>query len=487
MNNNHTNNHTIVYSYRDASTLKQFSDSRKRIRLIVGPFRSGKSSACSVEVYTKACEQAPDKYGKRKTRWAIVRNTYPELFDTTIKTFLNWFPPEYFGNDYRSNPRPDYTIHQKFSDGTEVECEILFRALDKPEHVKNLWSLEVTGVWFNEAREIPKVIFDTMDGRINQYPAQKDGGATWGGIILDTNPCDTDHWLYKLFVEDLPNDLQLQEFYDYFHQPSGLSADAENLTHLSKNYYQDLAVGKDDNYIKVYIRGEYGYVREGKIIYSNYNDLSHCSDTPLKPWPGVHLTLGFDFGLTPACVITQYHPKGVLHVLRELCATEMGVKRFARDVVKPFLIANFNGYRFVSGCDPSGARRSEFDETKSCYKELREAGFPVKLAYSNALEPRFTSVDDFLTKMIDGKPAFKLDPSCKMLRKGFNGEYKRRKLQVVGMEVYAEAAEKNPVSHPHDALQYACMTIQRGITPTVGPLGGHDGTSTKLPPVQAYY
>lgn len=425
-------------------------------------------------------------YVRRNGKPVWCSQTYPELRDTTIKTFLDWFPDKYFGH-YRSNPTPDYTMFQKLSDGTTVESEILFRALDRPEHVKNLLSLEVTGAWLNEAREIPKVIFDAMDGRINRYPSMKDGGATWCGIFLDTNPCDTDHWLYKLFVEELPNSEALQEKYGYFHQPSGLSANAENLPYLPKGYYTDMALGKDANYIKVYIRGEYGYVREGKIIYSNYNDLAHCSETPLEFWRGLHLTLGWDFGLTPACVITQHHPKGVLHVLRELAATEMGVKRFARDVVRPFLISTFNGYRFVSGCDPSGARRSEYDETKSCYKELKEAGFPVKLAYSNDLEPRFTAVDDFLTKMIEGKPAFRLDPSCKLLRKGFNGEYKRKKLQVIGSEVYADSAEKNAVSHPHDALQYACMTIQRGITPTTGNIVGHDGTNAKQPPVQAYY
>jgi hypothetical protein len=816
------NNFNVHYSYRDVPTLNRFRIDRRRNRLIVGPFRSGKSSCCTMEIYRKACEQAPDSRGRRRTRWAVVRNTYPELRDTTIKTVLDWFPPEYFGS-YRSNPTPEYQIQQKLSDGTVVECELLFRALDRPDHVKNLLSLEVTGAWFNEAREIEKIIVDTMDGRINQYPSQKDGGATWGGTFLDTNPCDTDHWLYKLYVEKLPNSPELQEFYGYYHQPSGLSAEAENLTHLSRNYYQNLAVGKDDNFIKVYIHGQYGYVREGKIIYTNYNDLDHCALVPLEPWRGVHLTLGWDFGLcysddtevltkdgwkffkdvdenvdlvatrnpdsgtmeytkinfkierdyegellewsnrninfcvtpehripmtfrdspkrihfksaewlaqhpgghhyvdlvsdwnvlptgkkylagmgareysrfmgiylaegsadkwrttiyqkerdfriqeilsstglpwkwnghdvssgwrlsnffiarklkelgtaknkrvppeikempsefirafidaytigdghirtrengavehtiftisknmaddlqelaqkvgwsasvrivkpqdsiivengvprrisndggfcitfkkrakraellkedfrriiysgkiyclnvpyhtlyirrnniaswngnTPACVVTQFHPRGNLHVLREICATEMGVKRLARDVVRPYLIANFNGYRYVSGCDPSGAKRSEIDETKSCYKELKESGFPVKLAFSNNLEPRFTSVDNFLLKgKIEGKPAFQIDPSCTLLRKGFNGEYKRRKLNVVGSEVYADAPEKNAVSHPHEALQYACMTIERGIAPDRTVSGRGYRQPQTPPPVKAYY
>jgi len=415
-----------------------------------------------MEIYRKSCEQAPDNKGNRRTRWAVVRNTYPELRDTTIKTFQDWFPPEYFGH-YRSHPTPDYTVYQRLPDGTEVEAEILFRALDKPEHVKNLLSLELTGAWINEVREIPKAIFDAMDGRIDRYPSMKDGGATWAGIVMDTNPCDTDHWLYKLFVEKLPNDPQLIGLYDYFHQPSGLSPQAENLSHLKPGYYQNLAIGKDPDWIRVYIHGQYGYVREGKVIYTNYMDAIHCPQTRIEPWKGLHLTLGWDFGLTPACVITQYHPKGYFHTLREICATEMGIRRFARDAVRPYLNANFFGFQYVSGCDPSGKNRDAIDETNSCYRELKDSGFPVKLAYSNALDARFTAVDNFLTKLIEGKPAFQLDPSCVLLRKGFNGEYKRRRLQVTGAEIYADAPEKNSVSHPHDGLQYAAMTVERGV------------------------
>lgn len=475
----------VVYDYSGAPTLKRFAESRKRIRYIVGPFGSGKSSACVMEIYQKACEQEPDRNGRRRTRWAVVRNTYPELRDTTIKTFQDWFPPAYFGH-FRSHPNPDYQMSQVLPDGTTLECDILFRALDKPEHVKNLLSLEVTGAWFNEVREIPKAIFDAMDGRIDRYPSKKDGGASWAGIVMDTNPCDTDHWLYKLFVEKLPVQPEMLELYDYFHQPSGLSEKAENADHLTRDYYKKISVGKDPDWLRVYVHGQYGYVREGKVIYTNYMDETHCAKGRIDPWKGVHLTLGWDFGLTPACVITQYHPKGYLHVLRELCATEMGIKRFARDVVRPFLTANFFGFQYVSGCDPSGKNRDAIDETNSCYRELKEAGFPVKLAYSNALDPRFTAVDNFLTKTVEGKPAFQLDPSCALLRKGFNGEYKRRRLNISGAELYAEAPEKNAVSHPHDALQYAAMTIERGIV-AARPNGMWREPAKPPPPMRAWF
>jgi hypothetical protein len=223
-------------------------------------------------------------------------------------------------------------------------------------------------------------------------------------------------------------------------------------------------VGKDADFISVYVDGQYGFVREGKVIYTNYLDSVHCALEVLKGRAGLPLITGWDFGLTPACVIMQYDPKGRLNVLHELCASEMGIRSLATNVVKPFILATYPGFQIISGCDPAGTHRSEIDENLTAIIELKNCGFSVKPAWTNALEARFSAIDNFLTRRIEGdKPAFQLSPECKVLRKGFNGEYKRRRLQVAGAEIYSDAPEKNMVSHPHEALQYAAMIIERGM------------------------
>ncbi len=50
-----------------------------------------------------------------------------------------------------------------------------------------------------------------------------------------------------------------------------------------------------------------------------------------------------------------------------------------------------------------------------------------------------------------------LDPRCGVLRKGFNGGYKYRRVQVSGDERFTDEPNKNRYSHPHDALQYAAL------------------------------
>ena len=38
------------------------------------------------------------------------------------------------------------------------------------------------------ARELPKAVIDGLTHRVGRYPTKNDGGPTWHGVILDTNP-----------------------------------------------------------------------------------------------------------------------------------------------------------------------------------------------------------------------------------------------------------------------------------------------------------
>src|SRR5690348_7765628 len=139
----------IKYDYTGSPTLKEFALSPAFLRCVTGPFGSGKSSACVMEIIRRAKEQAPGLDGIRRTRWAVIRNTYTELRDTTIKTFHDWLPPSMFGTWQVANH--DYQITAI----PGVYIEILFRALDNEADVKKLLSMELTGAWLNESREIP--------------------------------------------------------------------------------------------------------------------------------------------------------------------------------------------------------------------------------------------------------------------------------------------------------------------------------------------
>ena len=78
----------------DGNVLKEFLKDDTFFRGIRGPVGSGKSVACCIEIIKRAINQKPSDDGIRKTRWAVIRNTNPQLKTTTIKTWLDWFPED---------------------------------------------------------------------------------------------------------------------------------------------------------------------------------------------------------------------------------------------------------------------------------------------------------------------------------------------------------------------------------------------------------
>ena len=292
-------------NYIAEPTAQQFHRRKDFVRGIMGPIGSGKSVACIMEVVAKSISQPPCTDNIRRSRWACIRNTYPELKSTLIKSWQDWLP------DSVCPIRWDVPItgHMKLADigdGTGVDLEVVFLALDRPADVKKLLSLELSGGWMNEAKELDKSVLDMLTGRVGRYPGMKSmpkGVVPWSGVIMDTNPMDDDHWYYKLAEEERPMG------YKFFRQPGAMilkdgkyypNPAAENIKNhsLGFEYYTRQIPGKQPEWIKVYVMGDYGCVIDGKPVYPEYADNIHCaSEVPIMPMKGTPLMLGWDFGL----------------------------------------------------------------------------------------------------------------------------------------------------------------------------------------------
>ena len=75
----------------DGAVLSQFLRDDSFVRFITGPFGSGKSAACCVEIFRRAVQQKPSEDKVRRSKWMVVRSTYPQLRRTTIPTWQQWF------------------------------------------------------------------------------------------------------------------------------------------------------------------------------------------------------------------------------------------------------------------------------------------------------------------------------------------------------------------------------------------------------------
>lgn len=432
---------------------------RSPVSVIAGPVGSGKTVASLMKGFTISVQQNAFR-GVRYSRGVVIRNTYPELKSTVIKSFEDWFPSSIAPIKWDA-PISAY-LNFPLGDGTKLDLEIYFLSFDRPQDVGKLKSFEITWAALSELSELPKSALDMATQRVGRYPGIRYGGPSWYGVFGDTNMPDDDHYLYQIFEKEKPKGFKM------FRQPGGLievqgeykdNPLAENIHNLpgGHEYYHRQVAGKQKEWVKVFLMGQYGTIADGRPVYPEWNDEIHVRS--LQPYPNLPLLLGFDYGLTPACVICQVSPRGELLVLNELCSKDMGIRQFAHDVVKPFLAMNYAGYQIQACGDPAGMSRADTDE-KTCFQELAEAGIACVPAASNSFVARREAVAGYLNRLVDGKPAFKLDPVCDRLRRGFNGRYQYRRLQVVGAERFKDVPEKNDYSHPHDALQYAAMFSQ---------------------------
>jgi len=436
--------------YKPSPTLMKFHESSDMedafVRGVKGPIGSGKSVAMCMEIMLRAQDQRPYK-GVRRSRWGVIRNTYRELVDTTIKTWMDWFP-EHLG--VWSTGNMCHTIVQRLPDNTILYLEVLFRALDKPNDVKKLLSLELTGGWINEAKEIPKSVLDMLQGRVGRYPPPFKGGASWFGVIMDTNPPDNDHWWYKIFEEDCPDN------WKHFAQPSGLSDEAENLENLPKNYYKNLIGGHDKEWINVFVHGIYGFVSDGKPVWPEYKDDIHYHAEELPHSGASTIYVGIDFGLTPAAVIGQLTATGQLQVIDELVTEDMGAMNFGL-LLHQKLSREYCGCTLEIYADPAGEQRSQTDETTP-FMILQNQGIDAWPTYTNDFTIRREAVADYMQRLdFAGKPAFIVGPKAKMLRKALAGGYKYKRMQVTGDARFMDKPDKGRYSHVADALQYMVL------------------------------
>jgi len=475
---------SINIQYAASPTFRKFHGNRTSfVRGMRGPIGSGKSVGCIMDLFALAMQQKPNAAGFRKTRWALVRATYPELKSTTIKTFQDWIPDSICPIKLNQSPITA-TLTLPLPDKTCVLAEFVFIALDKPKDLGKLLSLELTGAFLNEAKELDKAVADTITSRVGRYPSMREGGPSWSGVIMDTNSPSEDHWYAEL--EQNP-----PENWVFYQQPPALirsatsfgnpfdpNPDAENIHNLpgGYDYYFNTIGGKDPNWIRAYVLNEYATVRDGKPVYGEtFNERVHVAANNLWPLKNNPVYIGMDFGLTPAAVFGQYID-GQLRILDELVATRMGLTDFITTAMMPLIAQKYAKHERIYVGDPSGNRAGDTDEV-SCFQVMRGAGMPIVPASTNAIEPRLEAVRHFLMRLAPkGEPALLLSPGCNTLKAGFIAGYQYARVQVSGEARFRETPDKNKFSHPHDALQYLCLRVLVAIarlksgTPTYAPI-----------------
>ena len=487
----------------DGQMLSAFLMSDGDFDIIQGPIGSGKTDTAVMRLFRHASQQPKQRDGIRRSRFAIVRSTFPELKTTTIPSFTNLFPegPEVDGGFGEMSWSPPFTYHMRHGD---IEADFIFLALDKDDDVKKLRSLQLTGVYYNELQYINLLLVTEGLSRCGRYPSRKNGGCNWAGGIADMNAPEGLHWAPIMFGKaPMPDhfspDQQRQHKrppgWNLFIQPAALlvlddelkamgleplnpgeeveyavNPQAENLKWLPPDYYPKKIHGVTKQWIDANCRNIAASIMKGRAVHPLFRGPSernsHVAAGPLKYQPELDLYVGLDFGLTPAAVIGQT-VRGRIFVLAELYAEDVSAVTFA-PLVKAELIRRFPNIdpakvKFFG--DPGGDIRGQSDE-KTAFDIFRQNGMPVMRAPGanrfSGKGGRKTVIDNVLSRQVDGYQAFLLDPNCRMLIAGFGGGYQFRVIKSTAGEYTSGDIVKNQYSHPCEAAGYMALGMGEG-------------------------
>jgi hypothetical protein len=461
-----------VTVYKAPPSLQGFLTSESFISLVCGPVGSGKSSASMLKIAYHAARMRKQKDGIRRSRAVVLRNTAEMLSDSTLPTFNTWFPPDVAGTYHKTEKK----FLLKFGD---VECTILFRGLDDANDVRRLLSLEVSFGVLDEFREINPDIFNALQARVGRYPSMKDGGCVtddgkpnrhvWGA----TNPPDQDSW-WAEYMDNAPDNASV------FIQPSARSPEADWLEHLPEDYYDDLAQGKTDDWIAVYIDNKFGRSLSGEPVFGKSFDTERHTAASLNILSSP-LIIGVDAGLTPAAVIGQLDYQSRLIIHDAITGESMGALRFVRERLKPLLSNKYAGRPAVIVIDPAAFQRAQTDE-RTVADIYKAEGFKVIPARTNAIAARIAAVESYLTRTVDGRPCMLIDKThAAQLVTALRSKY-RYKINTKGQK--DDTPEKShPWSDIADCAQYVAMHADNGTT-----FGArHTSTRVEIKPVSYAY
>ena len=466
--------------YPPGQVSQAFMESEAFICGIKGPVGSGKSTTAVMKLLDHAQRQPLTKDGVRRSRYAIIRNTFPMLKTTTIKTWHQWVPKTE-GRWVQEGP-PTHHIIKKNAAGETVDMEVWFVALDTPNDVAKVLSMELTSAWINEAREIPKAILDGLTARVGRFkpdPANEPNLCCYNGqIILDTNPSEEDHWWYVMAEQDDSTEMGRQiltslaesedelkglgllepnqPLFQFFSQPGAYDRHAENMENLAPGYYAKARAGKGQDWVDVYIHAKYGYVKEGEPVFPDYNDNVHCK--PFELIRGLPIRIGLDFGFWPAAIFAQKTQMGQWRLHSELCGENIGTYKFG-ELIHQHLADHYPGMKVVQITgDPAGDNRSPSDkQERTTFQILATLGVNAVPASSQDPVKRLAAVNGPLNRMVEGEPGFLLHPQCKTARKGFAGAYCYNKIRVTGSDRYQAKPEKNRYSHICESAEYLLL------------------------------
>lgn len=507
-----------------------FGVSRAVFKSIMGPVGSAKTTECiATAIRVGGMQEAVwnDRRGcfVKKCRGAVVRDTYPNLDRTVIKSWHKWFPEE-LGKWKWDAPRSHrFVLYMNGRKGDagyyELDMEVLFVAIGDHAVEDVLRGLELTWLWPNEMDLLLRAIIEYGIGRVGRYPSGGDGRCLFPQIFGDFNAPEEDNWtvetvierkidpeLMKAIEEAFGGNDNPRPIIEFFRQPGGLEEGAENLHNLEggRRYYVMQAALLSPDKKRRLIDNRIGPIRHGTPVYPEFIDdcLYDQGGAPItghvRPFElrrELPILIGADQDICPGAIFAQLWPEFDQLVWFDEMArifegedghievSQMGGEAFGEQCAARVL-TRYPGFEIgLVVCDPAGSAGEQAIGHTSWRKAFQKGlGAHVKRCAvpGNSIEMRTKAVRDRLGAKVPGKPRLLVHPRMTLTRKAFNSRYVWQRVGVGGEgsgKFGSSPVKVQGFSDLMNAGEYLAWELRNGLS--FGAVGAAAPRATRRP------
>ncbi|PNU05817.1 hypothetical protein [Novosphingobium guangzhouense] len=483
-----------------------FLRSRAFIKICLGPVGSGKTMAMLNSGLMVGARQGavegPGGILRRSARIGVIRETYPALKSTTLKSWFrivpesegvfNWTPP--YTHKFSKIIRRD----KKTNNPLEiVDLEFEFRAIGDQSVEEACRSWEVNAALVEELDLQPPDLIPFLTGRVGRFSDLDPSLVVDPQIVAVLNMPDVESHAYQLAmdrqIEGLSDDeaklleetLQGRKLIDTYIQPGGMEPDAENLHNLpgGRGYYVlQIAANKNKpGYVDRMVHCKPVPLMHGMPVNSGFVFTRHVRECQ---WDRRRkLIVGIDNGLFAAAVFCQRNELGEFRTLGEVVNLAPGGKGLLKvgptafgKKVRQALLDQFPGItaedvKLVG--DPAMFAAADRTDGEQDWRKAVEVALDfgrIHKAKSNRQLLRNTAIWNAQGEQ-DG---YYIDPRCKHLIKAHIGGYRYQKAELGTGETRGELEIAETIyTHVADAEQYAALEGEHVISDIRGqPRGG---------------
>lgn len=447
--------------YRPSADMVSFHQSKARTRALIGGRGTGKTTAIALEVAGHCFHNAGAKaYILRKTQGSnqdttletFEKQVFPRMGTAYVDTGISLFKKIDGGKEFRLPSRRAVELYNaflaKYPKATKVQKQTWLESVGNvycsfvkfdgvPEEryrASRFRGYECSLLVFVEADQLAREDLDLGAATLRwkgKDPATCDenGYIKNSGIILDTNPPGTNHWIAKL-EEESAGDPGVR-FWHLKTQDNAHNLPGWNSVTSQSQYVDDLMrqYKRNPAMLERMVFGKYADAFDGSPVLYQFRP-EHKAEN--LPWPqGAYLIRSWDFGTVQAVIFSAYWADGKDEYwwdLHEYFARQSDIERQAKAALEitrsafPF----WNDRSVCSGvkdyCDVAGNAKTDKGSsvavlrTYGIYPGFQRIGLDESLAvYNRLLEKN----DRF------GRPVYRIDSeNCKMLYTASLGGYR---------------------------------------------------------------